>query len=178
MYPDKMPVNIGLYLTEEFKNYRPTDSGKTLGTTYDFWNLGMESAGMCETGLRQILQKVLIVGEKPPFAKAQPVPLVAVVEPAIERFEFTPPAFVWQSWSTKIYYKVVVYDLQGKTLWQTSVIGVGNTAGSYSRTMGELDTNPGRSATQAIIDGTDKLLEAVLGAEEIKALMKTGKGRN
>ena len=48
MYPDKIPLNVRLYLTEEFKSYRAADSGKTLGVTYDFWNLGSESAGMRE----------------------------------------------------------------------------------------------------------------------------------
>ena len=170
-YPDKMPINIGLYLTEEFKNYRVTDSEKTLGTTYDFWNLGMESAGMFEVGLRQIFQKVLVIDEKPPFSKAKPIPLVAIVEPAIERFEFKVPPLVFQTWFTKIYYKVAVYDPQGKILWETSFTGTGNTAGSYTRTMEELGVNPSRPASQAIIDGTDKMIEGILASQAIKALM-------
>ncbi len=169
-YPDRMPINVGLYVTEEFKNYRVTDSEKTLGTTYDFWNLGMESAGMFEAGLSQIFQKVVVIDEKPPFSRAKPIPLAVVVEPAIERFEFKVPPLVFQTWSTKIYYKVVVYDLRGKILWQTSVTGTGNTPGSYTRTLEELGVNPSRPATQAVIDGTDKLIEAVLASEEIKVL--------
>ncbi len=171
-YPEKMPISIGLYLTEEFKNYRFTDSEKTLRTTYDFWNLGMESAGMFETGMSQIFQKVLVIDEKPSFSKAKPIPLAAIVEPAIERFEFKVPPLVFQTWSTKIYYQVAVYDPQGKILWQTSFAGTGNTAGSYTRTMEELGVNPSRPASQAITDGTDKMIEAILASQEIKALMR------
>lgn len=178
MYPDKMPFNLGLYLTEEFKNYRVTDSEKTLGTTYDFWNLGMESAGMLEAGLGRIFQKILVVDEKPPFSKAKPVRLLAVVEPVIERFEFKTPPLVFQTWSTKIQYKVVMYDLQGKTIWQRSVVGIGETPGAYTRTIEELGTNPSRSATRAITDATDKLMEALLGSEEIKALLKNRQPKN
>ena len=95
-YPDKMPVNIGLYLSDEFKNYRVTDSTKTLGTTYDFWNLGSESAGMFEVGLSKIYEKVVVLDEKPPFSKAKSVPLRAVLEPKIEGFDFKVPAIVVQ----------------------------------------------------------------------------------
>jgi len=171
-YPDKMPVNIGLYLTEEFKNYRVTDSTKTLGTTYDFWNLGSESAGMFQVGLSQIFEKVVTVDQKPPFAKAQPVPLRAVVEPKIEGFNFKVPAIVVQPWSTKIQYKILVYNPEGKVVWQKSIMGVGEVPGSYTRTLEELSTNPAKPTTAAISDAADKLIEAILGSEEIKRLLK------
>jgi len=171
-YPDKKPVNIGLYLTEEFKNYRVTDSTKTLGTTYDFWNLGSESAGMFEVGLSQIFEKVVVVDQKPPFSKAQPVPLRAVVEPKIEGFDFKVPAIVVQPWSTKIQYRILVYDPEGKVIWHRSMTGVGKVPGSYTRTMEELGTNPAKPTTAAIIDATDKLIEAILTSEEMKGLLK------
>ena len=169
-YPEKMPVQVGLYLTEEFKNYRFTDSTKTLGTTYDFWNLGSESSGMFEVGLSQIFQKVIVVDQKPPFSKAQPVPLRAVVEPKIEGLDFKVPAIVVQNWSTKIQYKILVYDLEGKVIWEKALTGVGEVPGSYTRTMEELGTNPAKPATAAIIDATDKLIEAILASEEMKGL--------
>ena len=171
-YPDKMPVNIGLYLSDEFKNYRVTDSTKTLGTTYDFWNLGSESAGMFQVGLSQIFEKVVTVDQKPPFSKVQPVPLRAVVEPKIEGFEFKVPVIVVQPWSTKIQYKILVYNMEGKVVWQKSITGVGEVPGSYTRTLEELGTNPAKPTTAAIIDATDKLIEAILGSEEIKGLLK------
>ena len=171
-YPDRMPVNIGLYVSEEFRNYRYTDSTKTLGTTYDFWNVGSESSGMFETGLSQIFQKVVAVDQKPPFSKAQPVPLRAVVEPKIEGLAFKVPAVVVQNWSTKIQYKIVVYNLEGKVIWQKAITGVGEVPGSYTRTMEELGTNPAKPATAAIIDATDKLIEAILASEEMKGLAK------
>jgi hypothetical protein len=171
-YPDKMPVNIGLYLSDEFKNYRYTDSTKTLGTTYDFWNLGSESAGIFDVGLSQIFEKVVVVDQKPPFTKAQPVPLRGVVEPKIEGLNFKVPAIVVQPWSTKIQYKVLVYNPEGKVIWQKSIIGVGEVRGSYTRTMEELGTNPAKPATAAIIDAADKLIEAILASEEMKGLAK------
>jgi len=171
-YPDKMPVNIGLYLSDEFKNYRVADSTKTLGTTYDFWNLGSESAGMFQVGLSQIFKKVVVVGQKPPFSQAQPVPLRVVVEPKIEGFEFKVPAIVVQPWSTKIQYKIMVYNPEGKVVWQRSIAGVGEVPGSYTRTLEELGTNPAKPTTAAIIDATDKLIEAILNSEEMKGFVK------
>jgi hypothetical protein len=171
-YPDKMPLNVGLYLTEEFKNYRYTDSAKTLGTTYDFWNVGSESSGMIEVGLSQIFQKVVVVDQKPPFSKAQPVPLRAVVEPKIEGLDFKVPAIVVQPWSTKIQYRFLVYNVEGRLIWEKSITGVGAVPGSYTRTTEELGTNPAKSATAAIIDAADKLIEAILASEEMKGLAK------
>ena len=171
-YPDKMPVQVGLHLTEEFKNYRFTDSTKTLMTTYDFWNVGSESSGMFEVGLSQIFQKVVVVDEKPPFSKTNPGPLRAVVEPAIEGLDFKVPAIVVQPWSTKIRYKVLVYNPEGKIVWEKSITGVGEVPGSYTRTTEELGTNPAKPATAAIIDATDKLIEAILASEEIKGLIR------
>jgi hypothetical protein len=171
-YPDKMPVNIGLYVSDEFKNYRYTDSTKTLGTTYDFWNLGSESAGIFEVGLSQIFERVVVVDQKPPFTKAQPVPLRGVVEPKIEGLDFKVPAIVVQPWSTKIQYKILMYNLEGKEIWQKSITGVGEVPGSYTRTLEELGTNPAKPATAAIIDAADKLIEAILASEEMRGLSK------
>jgi hypothetical protein len=170
-YPDKMPVNIGLYLSDEFKNYRYTDSTKTLGTTYDFWNLGSESAGIFEVGLSQVFEKVVVVDQKPPFTKVQPVPLRGVVEPKIEGLDFKVPAIVVQPWSTKIQYKVLVYNPEGKIIWEKSITGAGEVSGSYTRTLEELGTNPAKPATAAIIDAADKLIEAILASEEIRKLV-------
>jgi hypothetical protein len=167
-YPDKMPVNIGLFVSEEFKNYRYTDSTKTLGTTYDFWNLGSESAGIFEVGLSQVFEKVIVVKERPPFSQVQPVALRAVVEPKIEGLDFEVPAIVVQLWSTKIRYKVLVYNPEGKIIWEKSITGVGEVPGSYTRTLEELGANPAKPTTAAIIDGADKFIQAVLGSEEMK----------
>jgi hypothetical protein len=171
-YPDKMPVNIGLYLSDEFKNYRYTDSTKTLGTTYDFWNLGSESAGIFEVGLSQVFEKVVVVDQKPPFTKAQPVPLRGVMEPKIEGLDFKVPMIVVQPWSTKIQYKVLLYNPEGKVIWEKSITGVGEVPGSYTRTLEELGTNPAKPATAAIIDAADKLIEAILNSDEMKGLGK------
>ena len=171
-YPDRMPVNIGLFLSDEFKNYRYTDSTKTLGTTYDFWNLGSESAGIFEVGLSQVFEKMVVVDQKPPFSKVQPLPLRGVLEPKIEGLDFKVPAIVVQPWSTKIQYKVLVYNPEGKVIWQKSITGVGEVPGSYTRTMEELGINPAKPATAAIIDAADKLIEAILASEEMKGLAK------
>jgi len=171
-FPDKLPYALGLYLTDEFRNYRVTDSSKTLGTTYDFWNLGMESAGMLEAGLARVFQKLVLLEEKPPFSGTPAVPVAAVVEPAFEGFEFSVPALVFQTWSTKVSYRVRVYDPQGRVVWEHSATGVGNTPGSYTRTLEELGSNPSRSASQAIANGTDRVIEAILGSGELKSLLK------
>jgi len=171
-YPDKMPLTVGLYLSEEFKNYRYTDSTKTLGTTYDFWNLGRESGGMFEVGLSRIFEKVVIVDRRPPFPQPPSVPLRAVVEPRIEGLDFKVPAVVVQNWSARIRYRILVYDLGGKVVWEKAITGSGEVPGSYTRTVEELGTNPAKPATAAIVGATDRMLEAFLASEEIKALAR------
>jgi hypothetical protein len=44
--------------------------------------------------------------------------------------------------------------------------------GSYTRTLEELGANPAKPTTAAIIDASDKLIEAILASEEIKGVIK------
>ncbi len=79
---------------------------------------------------------------------------------------------VVQPWSTKIQYKVPVYNPEGKVIWEKSISGVGEVPGSYTRTLEELGTNPAKPTTAAVIEAADKLIETILTSEEMKGLGK------
>jgi hypothetical protein len=101
------------------------------------------------------------------LGKAAPRQFDVVV---IDEASMLMPPLVFQPWSTKIHYRVLVYDRNGKALWEDSFVGIGNTPGIYTRTMEELGTNPSRSATQAVEDGAKKALKAIWSSEEIRKL--------
>jgi len=184
VYEERIPLNVGLYITDEFKNYQFPLSGKTFGLTYDFYNLGSESAGVFEFGLGQMFDKVLLVDEKPPFSKPKTVIPGVVIEPKIDKFALEMPTLAFQTWISRIQYSITVYDPSGKAIWTKNVEGLGDTKGDYRQllsppeTKEEITQNPSRSATKAVEDGTSKALEAIYSSQEIRGLLPKEKKQN
>lgn len=164
---EKVPADVGLYLSKEFKSYRVSEF--KMGDKWNYDNLGEVSAGQFRLGLSQIFRTVELVDERPPFTKPQSRTFHAVVEPAIERFDFDIPFTKFQVYPAKIYYKVTVYDMSGKAVLTKTVEGIGDLKGSPGFDFAE---NPSKSASKAVEDGATKLLDALFASEEIKALLK------
>lgn len=164
---EKIPLDMGLYMPDEFRNFTVSES--RMGDKWNFTNLGEESAAQFRQGVRDIFRTVVLVEERPPFSRSKPFAVRAVIEPMIERFYFNIPWFKFQVYPARIVYKVTVYDLSGKILFSKSVEGVGDIKGSVGFDFAE---NPSRAATQAVEDGIDKGLRAIVASEEIRALGK------
>ncbi len=167
VFGEKIPLDVGLYLTPEFTNYKVSESRK--GDTWNYTNLGEASATEFRLGLSQIYRRVELVDEKPPFSKPKTITLHAVVEPAIEKFDFEIPFWKFDLYPAKIYYKITVYDMDGKSIFTKLVKGIGDIKGSAGFDFTE---NPSKSASKAVEDGVNKSLEEILVSEEIKALLK------
>jgi hypothetical protein len=164
---EKIPLDVGLYITNEFKNYKVSESRK--GDTWNYTNLGEASTAQFRLGLSQIFRTVELINEKPPFSKPKDIILHAVIEPAIDKFDFNIPLTKFQVYPSRIHYKITVYDMSGKVIFTKSVEGIGDTKGSPGFDFAE---NPSKAASKAVEDGANKALESILASEEIKALLK------
>ena len=164
---EKIPLDMGLYIANEFKNYKVSES--RLGDTWNYTNLGEASSTQFQLGLEQIFRTVEIVDEKPPFSKPKVTMLHAVIEPSIEKFDFNSPLTKLQVYPAKIQFKITIYDMSGKTIFTKSVEGIGDIQGSLCFDFAE---NPSKAASKAVEDGANKALKSILDSEEIKALLK------
>lgn len=164
---EKIPLDVGLYLSEELKNYKVSEN--RWGDQWNYTNLGEASATQFRLGFGQIFRTVEIVDERPPFSKPRTIKLHAVIEPMIYKFLFDIPFTKFQVYPAMIGYKITIYDMNGKVLLTKMVDGIGDTRGQPGFSYTE---NPARSATKAVEDGVNKVLDAILASEEIKALVK------
>jgi hypothetical protein len=164
---ETMPLDVGLYLSSEFKSYKVSEFRK--GDKWNYDNLGEVSAAQFRLGLGQIFRKVELVDERPPFKNDSARVLHAVIEPAIDKFDFEIPITKFQVYPARIHYKVTVYDLAGKVLFIRTVEGVGDFKGSPGFDFTE---NPSKAASKAVEDGAGKAFDALMSSDEVKALLK------
>ncbi len=162
---DKVPADIGLYLTKEFTDYRVSEF--KMGNTWNYDNLGQASATQLQPGLAEIFRTVDLVDARPPLSKPQPRVLHAVVVPRIEKFEFDIPFTKFQVYPARISYKVTVYDMAGQVVLERTVEGVGDLKGSPGLDFAE---NPSKSASRAIEDGANKVLDVLFASDEVRRL--------
>jgi hypothetical protein len=165
--PEKVPADVGLYLSKEFRTYRVSEY--KMGDKWNYDNLGDASASQLRLGLTQIFRTVEMVDERPPFGKTPSRTFHAVVEPAIEKFDFDIPFTKFQVYPARIYYKITVYDMSGRAVLTKTIEGIGDVKGSPGFGFAE---NPSKSASKAIEDGASKILDALFASDEIKALLK------
>ncbi len=164
---EKIPIDVGLYITDEFKNYKVSEYRK--GDKWNYTNLGEGSSAQFRLGFSQIFRKVEIVDGKPPFSKPKATTLQAVIEPIIYKFMFDIPITKFQVYPAMIGYKITMYDMNGSILFTKMVDGIGDTKGQPGFNFA---ANPSKSATKAVEDGINKTLDVILASEEIKTLLK------
>lgn len=164
-YAEKIPLDAGLYLTENFKQYKVSEYRK--GDKWNFANLGESSATQFRVGLSQIFRSVELIDKRPPFAEPKPANMQIVVEPEIEKFDFDIPMTKFQTYPARIRYRITVFDMDGNTICARSVEGIGDVKGQPGFDFAE---NPSKAASRAVEDGVSKSLDAILGAEELKKL--------
>lgn len=171
-YARKIPLDAGLYLTEDFKKYKVSEY--RMGDKWNYTNLGESSATMFRIGLSQIFRSVEMVDKKPPFPEPKPISIQVVVEPVIEKFEFDIPFTKFQTYPARIRYHITIFDVDGNRICERSVEGIGDVKGKPGYDFAE---NPSKAASRAVEDGVDKSLEAILGVQELKNLQMVGKER-
>src|SRR5262249_29538615 len=119
---EKVPADVGLYLSKEVRSYRISEVKK--GDKWNYDNLGEASASQLRLGLSRIFRTVELVDERPPFTKPQLRTFHVVIEPAIEKFDFDIPFTKFQVYPAKIIYKVTVYDIGGTVVLTKTVEGI------------------------------------------------------
>ena len=164
---EKIPLDVGLYISDEFKNYKA--SKNIMGDQWNYTNLGEASASQFKLGLGLIFRTVEVVDEKAPFSKPKARTLHAVIEPMIYKFLFDIPITKFQVYPAMIGYKITLYDMNGKVLFTKMVDGIGDTRGHPGFSYSE---NPTIAATKAVEDGINKVLDTILASDEIKTLVK------
>ncbi len=164
-YTEKIPLDAGLYFTEDFKKYKVSEYRK--GDKWNYTNLGESSATTFQIGLSQIIRSVKLVDKRPPFVEPKPINIQIVLEPAIEKFEFDIPFTKFQTYPARIRYNITIFDIDGNKICARSVEGIGDIKGQPGLDFSE---NPSKAASRAVEDGVNKSLEAILGAEELKKL--------
>ena len=165
VYAEKIPLNAGLYLSDDFKKYKVSEYRK--GDKWNFTNLWESSVTQFRLGLSQIFRSVELVDKMPPFPEPKPINIQVVVEPAIEKYEFDIPITKFQIYPARIRYRIVVFDMDGSKICEKSVEGIGDVKGQAGFDFTE---NPSKAASRAVEDGVSKALDAILGAEELKKL--------
>lgn len=165
VYAEKIPLDAGLYLTDDFTKYKVSEYRK--GDKWNYANLGESSATQFRLGLSQIFRSVELVDKRPPFPEPKPINIQVVVEPVIEKFDFDIPITKFQTYPARISYHITVFDMDGNKICERSVEGIGDVKGQAGFDFTE---NPSKAASRAVEDGVSKSLDAILGAEELKKL--------
>lgn len=160
-FGEKVPLNVGYYITEKFEKYNVVKRGFV---NWDYPNLGMASALQFKLALEQLCRRVETIDI--PYMKKEG--LDVVIEPQIEKFYFYAPPFNWQIWRASITYKITLYDSNWNVLLTRFVEGIGDTKG-HSWIYAE---NASVAASKAIEQGVNKAIDTILTSEEIKTLLR------
>jgi hypothetical protein len=163
----KSPLNVGLYITDQFKNFQISESRK--GDTWIYPNLGQASADQLQLALQKVFSSVEVVSSKPPVKSNKDITIHAVIEPAIEKFDFNIPMTKFQVYPATITYKITVYDKVGKIILTKTIAGVGDTKGSPGF---DFAANPARSASKAVTEGVKNAVEVIANSNEVKKLRR------
>ena len=170
---DKIPLNMGLYVSEELRNYKVSEY--KMGDQWNYTNLGMASASQFKLYLNQRFFSVEVVNQKPPFLDENKTNLHAVLEPLIDQFDFDIPFTKFQVYPAKIRYMIKVYDVKGNIILKEEVEGIGDTQGHPGY---DFTTNPSKSASKAVEDGVQKAVEKMVSSDKLMRLLEYGDIRN
>lgn len=177
---EKIEVDVGLYLSNEFKTR--TFSKRWGGDKFNYPNLGEASATQFHLALAEIFRTVELVEERPSFAKPRSPRLHAVVEPSIEDFDFDVSVVetivpltrykrgkgLTNTWRVRIAYKITVYDVMGNVVLSETVEGIGYATASYPLGGGAFESgrDARNAASQAIEEGVKRAVEVLAASAQ------------
>ena len=162
---EKYPLDVGLYISEELKNYQVSES--KWGDKWNYTNLGQASATQFQLALGNTFHSVELVDSKPPFPSGKDIIIHAVVEPEIEKFDFDIPFTKFQVYPARVHYKVIVYDINGNIIMEETVEGIGDTKGHAGFDFTE---NPSASASKAVEVGVQEAIKRIVNEKKIQEL--------
>ena len=119
----RIPLDVGLYLTREFKEYQAEIRDADPWISLDLWryvNLGAVSAQQFERELAGTFRSVRVLEVAPSAAGSARPDLAVVIEPAVEHFDVI-LRNMFRPISASIRYRVRLYGSDGQ-LWLDSSI--------------------------------------------------------
>ena len=123
----KIPARIGVYYSDDFRNYRYQEDIKEAGT-YDI-DLGGQNLTFFSNLLDSIFLDVSEVRE-PPLTPDEMTALDGVIIPRIEKYGFlTPSVSGLKFYSASIEYRIALYNHAGKKVGDWNIIGYGKSEG-------------------------------------------------
>ena len=143
----KMPVNVGVFYDENFKNFQHTEDLDTEGTFKI--NLGDQNLTFFQNLMTSMFDQVQILNDPEPMS-AKDAGLDAIVIPKIEKYGFlTPGLSGLKFFSASIHYRITMMDTEGNQLADWTVVGYGKSEGGVFRS----DDALGEATMLAIRDG-------------------------
>jgi hypothetical protein len=159
----RIPLDVGLYLTREFKAYAAEIRDADPWISLDLWryvNLGAASAQQFERELAGTFRSVQILAEAPSAARPASPGLAAVVEPAIEHFDVI-LRNMFRPLSASVRYRIKLYGPDGQ-LWMNSSV-----EGSATALAG-----PPRITGMAVENAVANAVQRIIESDEMRALLK------
>ena len=143
----KVPVNVGVFYGENFKNFQHTEDLDTEGTFKI--NLGDQNLTFFQNLMTSMFDQVQILNDPEPMS-AKEAGLDAIVIPKIEKYGFlTPGLSGLKFFSASIHYRITMMDTEGNQLADWTVVGYGKSEGGVFSS----DDALGEATMLAIRDG-------------------------
>ena len=123
----KIPATVGVYYSDEFRNYRYEESIRDAGT----WSvdLGGQNLSFYRNLFSTMFDEVVEIPE-PPLTREEAANLDGIIIPQISKYGFlTPSISGLKFYSASIEYRIVLYDQTGKKIGDWNIIGYGKSEG-------------------------------------------------
>jgi len=165
---NKIPVRIGVFYSQEFRNYQHV--GSRGGDRWDF-PLGSVSVPLFDQAFATLFNSVESVPSLPPLSGYPG--LAAVIAPKIEAFGFSLPFLKTGTYTAEITYRFTLYSLKGDPIASWTVKGIGEKPGQVGF---EFARWPGEAADLAMQEAVTKFLNGFSDVPEIQRWLRETKG--
>lgn len=163
----QIPARIGVYYSDEFKNYRYQEEIKEAGT-WDI-DLGSQNLIFFDNLLNSLFISVDEIHE-PPLTPDEMTELDGVIIPRIEKYGFlTPSISGLKFYSASIEYRIALYDKAGQKIGDWNIIGYGKSEGG----MFTADEAINESTVLAIRDSGARIAIELIDQPAVRDWIKT-----
>jgi len=163
----KIPAQVGVYYSDEFRNYRYQEVIRDSGT----WNidLGSQNLTFFDNLLETLFESVAEIPE-PPLTREKMASLDGVFIPRIEKYGFlTPGISGLKFYSASIEYRIALYDKAGQKVGDWNIIGYGKSEGG----MFTADEAINEATVLAIRDGGARIAIELIDQPSVRAWIDT-----
>ncbi len=163
----KIPARVGVYYSDEFRNYRYQEVIRDSGT----WNidLGSQNLTFFDNLLETLFESVAEIPE-PPLTREEMASLDGVFIPRIEKYGFlTPGISGLKFYSASIEYRIALYDKAGQKVGDWNIIGYGKSEGG----MFTADEAINEATVLAIRDGGARIAIELIDQPSVRAWIDT-----